>query len=1254
MKRLLFCCLLFCCLSSQRVLAEVFVVTSTLAAGDGSLRDALLKAAANGKTGTDTIVFNITRAREMVIKIAPNNLLPALSDNLVIDGSTQPGAFLGVSEAKLCVSLEGLYTGTDLMYLFDARYVSNVAIYGLFLKGNVAHPATGQRPTQFYGVLLQASRDIRIGTLGKGNVISGWRSGVFDEYDSRYGKSSGVIIRSNIFGLDTDGVSTTFGDRFGAGADNGFGINVKGNTGYTIGGNTEADGNIFYSTVTDISISGLLVNDAVVTISNNKFGIDYNGGNINGSNAAAISASNINSMPDGIGVLANPVITKNYIGGRGRNAGIIATDLQTHFLIEDNILGFEDRSGNPDRDAFYGRGIQVQGGFQATIKKNIIRYWKLGAIVHNASYSIRITQNSTYCNKKRAIEVRNWAPLTSPPVRAQPYAYINRIEPGRSFVSGTALPDNIIELFYNETCPTCEGKTYFATVNAGPDGKWEYNGPLASDNVIATATDIFYATSEYSMPKIDTTGLSITQVYCTGALGSICGLKILSGTRWRWEDETGNIVGYDTCLRSVPAGRYFLKVSLGSQCEETFPFTIRDLTPVINATSVTISAARCGLDNGSVCNLRVFNGVRWRWEDELGNVVGTNICFSNARPGRYRLRVEGFNSCFVYSGYFDVPNKVPDIDETNAVIIHPSCGKNNGSITGLRLTDAEFSTRGWFNDAGVLVSSTTDLTNAAPGRYKLVVKDNSGACGDSTLFFTLNLVPPPGMNTGAATVKDATCGNANGSITGITLSNITGTARYWWVNAAGATVSTTADLLNAVPGTYRLKVKDGSNCDTLFSPVYVVTDKGGVQLDSAALSVSPTGCTRLSGAITGMKITGATSVEWRNVTTGAVAGNTPDISNLPAGSYQLTATNSAYGCTVRSYVYVVAQAPPMPIEVLQDSTKQATCGGKNGSIKLMQFSNNAALFTFKWLKDSVSVVGTGLSLNNLAPATYHCIATDTNGCEIAFYKKTIVALPLPQLNETSARVFADTCQFKTGRITGISATSDDAAGLRYSWRTVAGVEVGSGPQLTGMAAGDYYLLITDARGCTAQSKTYSVPAVIATLPAPRYTPLINIARNSNATLTPLENRSGNFELYDRATGALLASNTNGNFILNGVAADRELFIKYINGPCSSAEFSIRIKVFDETVLQVPNAFSPNNDGVNDQFRIQVTGYFRLNYLKIFNRYGQQVHEVRDLSLPWDGRRNGNELPVGTYYWVMEGIDMHNKLVKKSGSVTLIR
>jgi gliding motility-associated-like protein len=1248
MIRLLICCLLSLSLSSQKVLADTFIVTSTASAGDGSLRDALEKAAANGTATPDLIIFNITRAREVVIQIPLNNLLPALSGNLTIDGTTQPGPVLGASEAKVGVKLEGMYSGTNPLYLFDAREASNVKIYGLFMKGNV-----GPRPAKFYAVMLQGSRNITIGEPGKGNVISGWSTAIFDEYDSRYGKSSLVTISSNIFGLDTDGISTSFTDRTGGTATNTVSVHFKDNSNnFTIGGATPDAGNRFNSSNIDIILSGELQNDATTTIAHNTFGLDIAGDNLQTSALAAISVSRINTFPNFPGIVANPVITNNYIGGRVRGTGILCTDVQTHFLIADNILGYEDRSGGPPRDIVYGTGITIRNSFQATVKNNTIRYWSAGALILDATYSIRITNNSTYCNKKRAIELRNWFTL-SPAQRPQPYVYINSIDPFRGVITGKSLPNNIIEIFQNENCPTCEGKTYLGNVTSDAGGNWVYNGTFTGENIAATATEIFFATSEYSMPKIDTSALAINPVTCAGGFGGICGVKILSGTRWRWEDENGAVVGYDTCLRLVPAGRYFLKLAIGTSCEETFRFTIPDVSPAIDVSTASITPARCGAANGGVCGLRVRNGVSLRWEDESGNIISTNLCMNNARPGRYRLRLQGQQNCIVYSPLFDVPDKVPRIDASNATLTHPSCGRNNGSITGIRLSDMEFSTRAWFNEFGVQVGTGIDLLNVGPGRYKLVVKDNSGLCGDSTVLYTLNIVPPPAMNTAAAQVGDATCGQNNGNITGISFSNIVGAITYSWVNQAGSLVATTPDLLNAGPGTYRLKAKDNSPCDTLYSPVYTIADRGSVTLDSSALQVAATGCNRATGSIRGMRINGATLLEWRNLATGAIVSNVADVTAMPAGSYQLTATNTTYNCTVKSGVYTIPQAAPLAIEVLADSTKQATCGLNNGSIRLVQFSTNQSLFSFRWLKDSTTLVGAGLSLSNLSPCTYYCIATDTNGCEAAIYKKTIAAMPLPVLNETNAAVFADTCQFKTGRITGITASSD-IAGLQYAWYTTAGQEAGRNLQLTNLAPGDYYLVVTDARGCTARSSTYTVPAITTTLPAPRYNTVINIARGANAQFSQLDSRAGTFELRDRITNQLLATNTTGSFTLINVLADRELEVSYTNGPCSSGRVTINIKVFDETRLTIPNAFSPNNDGINDVFRIQVQGYFKLNSLKIYNRYGQKIHETRDLNLPWDGRRNGSPLPVGTYYWVIEGIDMHNKLLLRTGSITLIR
>jgi len=1252
MKRLLFICHILMVLGGQSAFAEIFIVTTTSPSGPGSLRDAIEKAAANGDRETDYIQFNITRARDNFIRIALNDPLPALTSNLIIDGTTQPGAAFGVTQAKVGIALEGFSSGTNMLYGLDARQAKDIKIYGLFIKANVVDRATLQPPDQLYGIVLGGSTNIDIGQPGKGNLISGWTNGIYDISNNRWGTSASIIIRSNIFGLDIDGVSTQYQDRTGGTATNKNSIVFeKSSRNNQVGGASANEGNVFNSSVIDVVLQGMLANDGLVTISNNSFGLDVNGDNLSSTSGIGVRVFDINTFPGNPFLPATPVINYNYFGGKIRASAIVATNVKTNFLIHDNTLGYEDRSGQPPRDANYGIGILIRNSEQAAIRNNVIRYWKSGAILMDTTYSVTISGNSTYCNKKRAIVLNHWS-VMNPAQRPFPFAYINTIAGIRSNITGTAVPRSKVELFYNQDCPNCEGKTWFATVQADLNGNWQYSGPLTGDNIVATATDVGGATSEYSRPAIDTSTLAITPASCVGSLGSICGLKILSGTDWHWEDVNGNNLGSDTCLRNVPAGYYFLKISIGSSCQESFVFLILDVTPTIDITNVVVRDARCNGPYGYICGVDIRNAVSWSWEDEFGNVVNTNLCFNTAYPGKYRLRVKGQGNCDALSPFFEIKNITPRIDATNVQLIQPSCEKSNGSITGVQVFDDLFSRMGWYNENGILVSTNKDLMNAAPGKYKFVLKDVSGVCGDSTIFYVLAKVPAMQVNTINVQLVHATCGNSNGSISGITIVDAVGNPNYQWVDAQKNVVATTLDLLNAAPGTYQLKTKDGSNCDTVFSPLYTIINQGNILIDASSVRISPAGCTKNNGAITGLKINGATNYEWIALPGNNVVGNLIDLINVPAGKYQLRALNNSFACSLLSAVFEVNTASPLKVDLLSDAVQDARCGQNNGSIQLTV--GNSSAFTFIWLKDSTSNISNALSIAGLSPATYYCVATDTNGCTQNFYKKKIIAAPLPTLDETRASIKEDTCSMNTGAITGLIAASDQP-GLRFEWKNDNGDVVGNQLQLSRVVAGGYQLNLVDARGCVLNSQHYDINSINVSLPAPIYSfTKLEIARNTDANLKIKQARPGLYELSDVATGTIIQQNNSGDFVLKNVASDRLVQVKYSSGPCSSTVTQISIKVFDDTRLTIPNAFSPNNDGINDLFKIKVEGYFLMKYLKIFNRYGQLVFEGRDINLSWDGRKNGSELPLGTYYWVLEGTDVKNKPVNRSGSVTLLR
>jgi gliding motility-associated-like protein len=106
--------------------------------------------------------------------------------------------------------------------------------------------------------------------------------------------------------------------------------------------------------------------------------------------------------------------------------------------------------------------------------------------------------------------------------------------------------------------------------------------------------------------------------------------------------------------------------------------------------------------------------------------------------------------------------------------------------------------------------------------------------------------------------------------------------------------------------------------------------------------------------------------------------------------------------------------------------------------------------------------------------------------------------------------------------------------------------------------------------------------------------------------------------------------------------------------CSDSDF-VKVKVFrTNPQIFVPSAFTPNRDGKNDVFRPIAVGISKIEYFRVFNRWGQLVFSTTTDEFGWDGRIGGKEQGTGTYVWVVKAVDYTGKAVFAKGTVTLIR
>ena len=107
--------------------------------------------------------------------------------------------------------------------------------------------------------------------------------------------------------------------------------------------------------------------------------------------------------------------------------------------------------------------------------------------------------------------------------------------------------------------------------------------------------------------------------------------------------------------------------------------------------------------------------------------------------------------------------------------------------------------------------------------------------------------------------------------------------------------------------------------------------------------------------------------------------------------------------------------------------------------------------------------------------------------------------------------------------------------------------------------------------------------------------------------------------------------------------------------CVRSEYNINIKDSNCSYsLFLPNIFTPNNDGYNDDFSMHSTGV-AFNKISIFNRIGQVVFESNDPNFRWDGQLHRKDLSDGVYVYLITGQAISSgRIIQKSGSVTLIR
>ena len=304
---------------------------------------------------------------------------------------------------------------------------------------------------------------------------------------------------------------------------------------------------------------------------------------------------------------------------------------------------------------------------------------------------------------------------------------------------------------------------------------------------------------------------------------------------------------------------------------------------------------------------------------------------------------------------------------------------------------------------------------------------------------------------------------------------------------------------------------------------------------------------------------------------------------------------------------------------------------------------NSDALTFKWTPATYLTSDTAkqpLAFPLDALTTYHLvgsIGTCTNSDDI-----TISTLPYPAAN---AGKDTTVCY-------GFRVPLNATGGLIYRWSPATFLSATNIPNpvaINPTATTLYVVAVTNLTGCLKPAFDSVIinvdPFVVANAGPSDTTVVLGEPLYLNGT-------GGDKYLWQPATWL-----TNAN-VFNPTALPKnnityKLLVTSIAG-CTATD-TINIKVYNvPPSFYVPTAFSPNNDGKNDNIKPIILGMRSLDYFKVYNRWGKLVFVTTKKGAGWDGTINGNAQDAGTYVWLAKGTTFTGEIITKKGYVILLR
>jgi gliding motility-associated-like protein len=508
------------------------------------------------------------------------------------------------------------------------------------------------------------------------------------------------------------------------------------------------------------------------------------------------------------------------------------------------------------------------------------------------------------------------------------------------------------------------------------------------------------------------------------------------------------------------------------------------------------------------------------------------------------------------------------------------------------------------------------------GDYELTVSD---AYSDTTVVLTI--AEPPPLAVALVQQQDASCFGVCDGVIEVAAVGGTGALRYRWNNGMQ---EPGIDQLCA--GVYALTVADQNDCWVEAS--YAVGEPPEfVALTQAYQEVS---CYGGADGVAVVRTNGkSVSFAWDNGRDSAV------VRGLQAGTYTVTATNGD-GCQDIATVRITEPSAPLTVRV--EEQQPVRCFGASDGILQAVAGGPFETLSFEWTGGH----HTG-RIEGVSAGAYVVVLTNERGCTA----EAAYTLTQPEAIRTVVTPRDITClDPDNGGGLRLDSVGGGQPGYEYS---LDGVFFQSASIFNGLLAGEYEVIVRDRSGCEASfpAKVQGPPELHVDLGDDR-----TLVLGDTIRLAALAN-SSNLIYHWEATDLSPASNQ--STIEVGPIHSTALRVTVVDtvNSCTATD-QVFLTVRKDRRIYIPNAFSPNGDGVNDHFMIYGgRGVQAVRSFRIFSRSGALVHEAYNLmpgdeAYAWDGAFRGQALSSGVFVYAAEIEFLDGVVEVFKGDLVLVR